>query len=141
MACSVAARPGTVAALGCEEMDEVSQRRAMGALEAEVLEQLWGFGRPATPSDVLDGLDSDLAYTTIMTILTRLWEKGLVTREREGRAFAYLPVFSEAELAAQRMQELLDAAHDRRGALTKFVETLSARDARSLRAMLGRPRR
>ena len=119
----------------------MAKRRAMGALESEVLEQLWSLGRPATPSEVLDALDDDLAYTTVMTILSRLWEKGLVRRAREGRAFAYSPILSEAELAAQRMQEQLAAAHDRPGALTKFAETLSARDARALRAVLGRSSR
>jgi predicted transcriptional regulator len=112
------------------------ERREMGALEHEVLSELWALGEPATPADVLDALDTNLAYTTIMTILTRLWEKDLVTRERRGRAYAYTPALTEAELTARRMRETLAAASDQKAALSRFVGTLSAREARSLRALL-----
>ncbi len=115
----------------------MSKRRLTGALEHEVLSQLWVMDEAVTPSEVLEALDTDLAYTTIMTILTRLWQKGLVTRERRGRAYAYAPALSEADLTAQRMQAALDAASDRKAALTGFVRSLSAREARALRALLG----
>jgi predicted transcriptional regulator len=108
----------------------------MGALEHEVLSQLWTMDEAATPAEVLDALDSDLAYTTIMTILSRLWQKGLVTRERRGRAYAYAPSVTEAELTAQRMQAALSAASDRRAALSGFARSLSAREAKALRTLL-----
>ena len=114
----------------------MNERRATGELEYEVLSQLWRMDRAATPAEVLDALETDLAYTTIMTILTRLWQKGLVTRRRRGRAYAYLPAVSEADLTAQRMQDLLAAASDRRAALSGFVRSLSAREARALRELL-----
>jgi predicted transcriptional regulator len=114
----------------------MTERREMGALEHEVLTELWALGEPATPAVVLDALGSDLAYTTVMTILTRLWQKGLVTRKRDGRAYAYTPAFTEAELTAQRMRTMLHAASDPRAALSRFVGSLSARDARTLRALL-----
>lgn len=111
-------------------------RRSIGALEHEVLSQLWIKDEAATPAEVLDALDADLAYTTIMTILTRLWQKGLVRRQRAGRAFAYEPALSEADLTAQRMRASLDSASDQRAALTRFVRELSAREARTLRTLL-----
>ena len=111
-------------------------RRAMGALEHEVLAQLWAMPDGATPAQVLDRLDADLAYTTVMTILTRLWEKGLATRRPRGRTFVYEAKLSEAELAAERMQATLSASSDPKAALSRFVESLSARDARALRALL-----
>ena len=114
----------------------MSDRRSMGALEHEVLSQLWTMDEPATPAEVLDALDTDLAYTTIMTILSRLWQKGLVTRERRGRAYAYSPSVTEADLTAQRMQAALGEASDRNAALTGFARSLSAREARALRALL-----
>ena len=46
-------------------------------------------------------MGGDLAYTTIETILNRLHSKELADRERVGRAFAYSPRFTEAELAAR----------------------------------------
>ena len=83
----------------------MSKKLPSGELENQVLEILWSQGRPMTPRDVHDVLSADrtLAYTTAMTILVRLWEKGLVDRERSGRAFAYRPVLSREERAALRM--------------------------------------
>jgi predicted transcriptional regulator len=101
-----------------------------------VLLQLWNLGRPATPAEVLDELDEDLAYTTVMTILSRLWQKRLVVRKRRGRAFEYSPVVSEAELTARRMHESLSAASDPKAALVTFVGTLSSAQARALRSLL-----
>lgn len=112
------------------------ERRAMGALEAEVLGALWSLPDGGTPADVCEAMQTDLAYTTVMTILTRLWQKELANRTREGRAFRYRPVLSEAQLAAQRMQALLMSAGDRKAALSQFAGSLSARDARVLRRAL-----
>ena len=115
----------------------MSERRPTGALEQEVLLQLWTLGHPATPGEVLDELlDDTLAYTTVMTILTRLWQKGLVVRKRRGRAFAYEPAVSEAELTASRMHEWLSASSDPKAALVTFVDSLSRTQARALRALL-----
>ena len=114
----------------------MTNRRSTGELEYEVLRQLWKMDGGATPAQVLDALDTDLAYTTIMTILTRLWEKGLVTRRQRGRAYAYTPAVSEADLTAQRMQDALAATSDRRAALSGFARSLSAREARALRELL-----
>lgn len=114
----------------------MSDRRSMGSLEHDVLSQLWTMNEAATPAEVLEALDSDLAYTTIMTILSRLWQKGLVSRERRGRAYAYAPSVSEADLTARRMQAALNAASDRSAALTGFARSLSAREAKALRALL-----
>ncbi len=114
----------------------MNDRRLTGELEHEVLSALWTMDEAATPADVRDELDTDLAYTTIMTILTRLWQKDLVTRERRGRAYAYAPAVTEAELTAQRMQAILAAASDRKAALNGFARSLSAREARALKAVL-----
>lgn len=112
------------------------KRRATGDLEAEVLAHLWAARRPCTTADVLRAMGGNLAYTTIETILNRLHGKGLADRERVGRAFAYSPRLTEAELAAQRMRATLDRVSDRKAALSRFVDTLSRRDERSLRRIL-----
>ena len=114
----------------------MAQRRAMGALERTVLACLWRADGPLTPGEVVEGIDDPPAYTTIMTILTRLWQKGLVDREPRGRAFAYRPLISESELAAQRMRATLEATSDRNGALSHFVDALSKREERALRKIL-----
>ena len=59
-------------------------RRQRGALESEVVAVLVEHGDAMTPGQVRDALDADLAYTTMMTTLARLSEKGVVTRRRAG---------------------------------------------------------
>lgn len=115
----------------------MAARREMGSLEAEVLTQLWGLDGPATPRQVLAALDADLAYTTVMTILIRLCKKGLVERQRRGRAYAYRAVVTEAELTARRMRAMLDRSRDREAALSRFVDELPVREERALRRILG----
>ena len=115
----------------------MGERRPDGALEADVLASLWAADRPMSPAEVNQALGAVYAYTTVMTVLTRLWNKGLVTRQARGRAFAYQPVMSESELATRRMAEMLASAPDRAEVLTGFVGSLSKRDVRHLRRLLG----
>lgn len=111
-------------------------RRPTGLLEAEVLAALWSSDEGATPGEVHQAMGDGLAYTTVMTILSRLWKKGLVDRERQGRAYRYRPKVTEAELAAQRMRRHLDQVGDREAALLTFVGLLGAKDARALRRIV-----
>ena len=115
------------------------EKRPMGSLEAEVLRVLWTRGEAMTPGEVHDEIGEGLAYTTVMTILTRLWAKELVSRERSGRAFAYTPTVSEAEHAAQKMRKTLAGVSDRHAALSRFVRGLSKKDAAALRRVLADP--
>lgn len=109
----------------------------MGALEAEVLDVLWRAERRVTPADVRSAMGTDLAYTTVMTILVRLWEKGLAERTKQGRAYAYAAIVSEADLAANRMRAALAGASDRTATMSRFVDSLDDREAAALRALLG----
>ncbi len=59
-------------------------RRAGGALEADVLRSLWNIDQPASPSDVIEDMRTDLAYTSIATIPGRPCDKGLAPRNRHG---------------------------------------------------------
>jgi predicted transcriptional regulator len=109
-----------------------------GELENQIVDVLWDAGRPLTPGEVHELLrpHRDLAYTTITTILVRLWEKAILTRTRAGRAFVYEPVLTREERAAARMQELLGAAGDPSLALARFVESLPADQRDDLRRAL-----
>ncbi|MGW5666514.1 BlaI/MecI/CopY family transcriptional regulator [Micromonospora sp. NPDC003776] len=111
-------------------------RRPRGGLEQQVLATLAAAPGPLTPAEVRDRLDGDLAYTTVMTVLARLTAKGVLTRIRAGRAYAYRLVGDEAELTARRMRRLLDAGGDRTAVLTRFVDTLSPDDEQLLVALL-----
>ncbi len=111
-------------------------RRPDGALERDVMEVLWRADKPLTPAEVREQLDADLAYTTVMTILGRLHEKGRANRESRGRAFEYSPAVSESELAAEQMNAVLSSATDRVGALGGFVGVMSKGDRAALRRLL-----
>lgn len=115
-----------------------TQRRPMGALETAVLDQVWAEPSGLTPRQALERLDGDLAYTTVMTILNRLWTKGLLEREREGRAYRYKPLLSQSELVASRMTKALEVASDRQATLSRFVKELPAADEALLRSLLRR---
>lgn len=119
-----------------EGSDLVRKRRAMGGLEAEVLDVLWKGDGPQTPGSVQSALQDDLAYTTVMTILTRLWEKGLAERVKMGRAYGYSAKVTEAELLASRMQDELSRSSDRLATMSSFVSGLKSKEAKQLRALL-----
>ena len=107
--------------------------------ESELMALFWDRG-PSTVQQLVDALDRKLAYTTTMTILVRLYKKGLVEREPAGRAFAYRPRVSRDQRAAERMNDALTSAGDASLALTHFVESLPADQVHELRAALRRAR-
>jgi predicted transcriptional regulator len=98
-------------------------RRERGELANEVLAALAAADAPLTPAQVLAELADELAYTTVMTTLARLHEKGVVTRERVGRAFAYAPA-DTATVTARRMRQILDTGEDREVVLARFLDEL-----------------
>src|SRR5438105_7369176 len=114
------------------------ERLPMGELEAAVMEVLWSRGGWSTPGEVHEVLAArrPLAYTTVMTILVRLCQKGRLERQRDGRAFAYRPLQSREEQAAARMGELLTGVADRPAVFSHFLSALPAADRAQLRRML-----
>jgi len=78
--------------------------------ELDVLKVLWDRGA-ATVRDVLDhplAQSRDWAYTTAQTLLARLIDKGVVRREKDGRAFRFLPTVSRDDLVGARLDELAE---------------------------------
>lgn len=114
-----------------------SERRAGGALEGEVLALLQADREPLTPGQVLERLGGLLAYSTVVTVLSRMHDKGLLTRTKQGRAFAYTPVADGHGLTARRMRQLMETDSDRAAVLSRFVQDLPARDEELLRQLLG----
>lgn len=118
-------------------------RRAAGELESEILGILRRASEPLSPGDVRQRLAAgqreehreELSYSTVVTIVSRLHAKGLLTRQRVGRGFTYSPV-DEASLAAGRMSRALGSGTNRDAVLSQFVSGLSGRDARLLRRLL-----
>src|SRR4051812_24847520 len=118
----------------------MSGGRRRGALEQEVLACLGAAGRPLTVAEVQGELGGELAYTTVLTALSRLHAKGALTRQPAGRGYAYSmpadPVAMGASVTARRMSRLLDSRSDRAGVLARFVADLSAEDERLLTELL-----
>ena len=112
-------------------------RRPSGALEAEVFAVLQGSREALTPAEALDRLGAELSYSTVVTVLTRLHDKQLVTRTKRGRAYAYRPVADSSGLTARRMRQVLEDGPDREAVLSRFVDELSDSDEDVLRRLLG----
>ncbi|WOX16676.1 BlaI/MecI/CopY family transcriptional regulator [Streptomyces sp. N50] len=119
-----------------EEPGATSGRRARGELESGVLAALYGADEAQTARQVKDRLPGDLAYTTVLTILSRLYDKGMLVRRRAGRGYAYAPARDEATHTAERMRSLLEHGTDREAVLTRFVSELSAQDEQLLQRLL-----
>lgn len=107
----------------------------LGPLEQRLLESLWQNGS-STVRELVDSACHDLAYTTVMTTLDRLFKKNLLLREAEGRAFRYMPRFTREELhreaAGEAFRQLLDASPASSLPLSYLVEIVTERDAHLL---------
>ena len=111
-------------------------RRPRGSLERDIRGVLAASGQPMTPAQVRDALRDDLAYTTVMTVLARMHDKGEVTRASAGRGYAYA-IADAAAVTAHRMQQLLaEDRADRAAVLTRFIGALEPGDENLLRTLL-----
>jgi predicted transcriptional regulator len=112
--------------------------RRLGDLEAEIMDRLWRWGRPATVREIVNDINHirPVAYTTVMTVADILHRKGLLRREKTGRAWLYEPVRSREEYTAALMQDALGNTEDRQAALQRFVEHMSPEDVSALAAAL-----
>ncbi len=110
----------------------------LGTLERRVMEVLWASPEPEmTGREVADALPG-YAYTTMVTVLDRLENKGLVVRTRHSRAHRYAAAGSREGYTAELMHEALSATGDRDAALIRFAETVTSSDATVLRDALRR---
>ena len=107
--------------------------------ELDVMASLWERGS-ATVSEVRADLEDELAYTTVLTVLRTLEEKGHVGHEQEGRAHRYFPVVPRHEAGNSALRQLVEKVFggSAEALLTRFVsETdLSDEELRRLRRLL-----
>jgi predicted transcriptional regulator len=114
-------------------MPRKPQRRLTlsGDLQIEVMAHVWDLGE-ATVDDVRarQRRSTRSAYTTIQTVMNRLVDRGLLSRQRKGRAFVYKPRYQEPEFIAQVIRDRLDEASPdaRRAALVSLVGQLAPDD-------------
>jgi len=104
----------------------------LGPLEWRVLEALWGRATPGAVRDLTPDFP-DIAYTTLMTTLDRLFRKGILLREKQGRAFLYQPRLSRTEFESERAADAVRLAISGGGAalsplLSCFVQAVGDRD-------------
>jgi predicted transcriptional regulator len=107
---------------------------ALGDLEVQVMRRVWARRDPVTVRAVLSDLQADrnIAYTTVMTVMSNLARKGWLRRHAEGRAYRYEPLVSAEEYSADLIRQALEAATDRSAVLMHFIDDLSADEARAL---------
>jgi predicted transcriptional regulator len=116
--------------------------RQFGELEAVIMERLWDWERPVLVREMVDALHEEraLAYTTVMTVMENLYRKGWLRRERDGRAWRYVPTGSRSGYTAALMNDALGTSADRRTALAHFVLQMSPHDAALLQDALDQAR-
>ena len=94
---------------------EKGLRQVLGDLEADIMEIIWQMGK-ATVRQVHEQLKKDRnpAYTTVMTVMSRLTDKEVLRKEKSGSAFIYYPVLSKQEFTKSTVKKVLN------GLLTEF---------------------
>jgi predicted transcriptional regulator len=105
---------------------------ALGKLERQVLEETWRVGEVSV-RDIYRAFDERIAYTTLMTTLDRLFKKNLLERRKDGRAFFYAAVVSQADFDQGIKEDVIDGllghGADAVGpVLACIVDTISERD-------------
>jgi len=96
--------------------------KALGPLEAEIMDLIWAREGPITVADVHQSLACrrPVAYTTVMTVMTRLADKGLLNRRRSGMAYVYTPAVTKQEFTGSLVKSVID------GLLEDFSEAAMA---------------
>ncbi|MFB8415601.1 BlaI/MecI/CopY family transcriptional regulator [Streptomyces albidoflavus] len=89
--------------------------------------RVWKWNRPVTVREVLEDLQQErsIAYTTVMTVMDNLYQKGWVRREAEGRAYRYAAVSTRAAYAAALMNEAWQRSDNQAAALVAFFGMMS----------------
>jgi predicted transcriptional regulator len=107
----------------------------LGELENAVMTRVWKWNRPVTVREVLEDLQRErsIAYTTVMTVLDNLHQKGWVRREAEGRAYRYEAVSTRAAYAAALMNDAWSQSDNPAAALVAFFGMMSEEQQQALR--------
>ena len=99
----------------------------LGELESAIMKLVWQKGRlTVRQAHQLLARDRELAYTTVMTVMSRLADKDLLVKEKTGNAFTYTARLSEAEFARAARGKIIDALLASFGTpvISQLVETV-----------------
>lgn len=106
------------------------------------MDTLWSSGAPIAANELRDkvaatrGQGKTPALTTVLTVLSRLEQKGFVQRDRDSRPHLYTASFSRAGHVADLMREVLESSSDRSAALAHFIGSVDDSEAQVLRSLL-----
>jgi predicted transcriptional regulator len=107
------------------------EQRYLGELQARIMDVAWARGR-VTVRDTLDllGHDRAIAYTTVMTVMTRLADEGVLVRELVGKGYIYRPACTREEFRAGISGSIVNdlVADFGEVALSEFVDALEQAD-------------
>ncbi|MBT2443861.1 BlaI/MecI/CopY family transcriptional regulator [Streptomyces sp. ISL-36] len=108
--------------------------RQLGELEDAVMTRVWQWNRPVTVREVLEDLQQErsIAYTTVMTVMDNLHQKGWVRREVDGRAYRYTAVSTRAAYSAALMNEAWSQSDNPAAALVAFFGMMSSEQREAL---------
>jgi predicted transcriptional regulator len=109
--------------------------REFGELESAIMDVVWASDRAYLVREVRERLSYNraLAYTTVMTVMNILYGKGVLCREKQGRAWRYWPAESREEHDARLMAEVLRSGGNEHITMMRFVERVSEEERESLR--------
>ena len=108
---------------------EKGLKKILGDLESEILERVWEM-EPVTVRGVYENLslsrEKKLAYTTVMTVMSRLAKKGILSQEKKGNAYLYTSNWSREELLNYAIGKVMDGLLEdfEDVAVSKFVERM-----------------
>ncbi|MDN4615215.1 BlaI/MecI/CopY family transcriptional regulator [Leifsonia sp. F6_8S_P_1B] len=114
----------------------------LGELERAVMDALWAVETPLSAGELRDRLagardgGKTPALTTVLTVLSRLEQKGFVSRDRDARPHLYSAALTRAGHVAELMHEVLESSSDRTEALAYFVGSVDESEAQMLRRLL-----
>jgi len=92
--------------------------------EREVMQIIWASGNPMTSAEILELMppEREVKITTLLTFLTRLNEKGLLSYERKGKKNYYIPLITEKEYKKFESKSFLSNIHG--GSIKSFIAAL-----------------
>lgn len=111
--------------------------RPLGPLELRIMEVVWHRG-PSNVREVLKVLsaedETEIAYTTVMTVMGNLADKGLLQSSQAGRTYIYSAIVTRGEFIRKQIKSVLDTLLDgfTEPTLSYFVERLSSSDPEQL---------
>lgn len=115
----------------------------LGKLESAIMDLIWKHAEPVTVPEVHRSLGKtrDLAYTSTMTVMSRLCEKGLLKRSEDRRPYTYWAALTREDYSAGLMVGVLHELGNRKAVLLRFVEKISREDAVLLRDLFEKAKR